>query len=363
MSAITEIRGALKTMTILPALSQHFERFARLECGLSPLYRHLAQSIAADDELLLLADTGKGGPKPNLMLATVHYLLLKGAEHSLARYYPSLIQAPLPPEESWAPFRAFCLERQDEIEALLKTRRVQTNEVGRAAFLLPAFQTITDRAGRPLSLVEVGASAGLLLNWDRYSYDYGKGRLYGDLASPFTIRCGLQGTKLPSLPTEPPAVAFRAGIDLHPVDLEDPDAVLWLRALVWPDQLERAERLSRAIEITRRNPSPLIAGDALTQLPAVLAQVPAGTERVVFHCHTLNQFPPAAKERFTALLAEESRAEPVWQLALEGLAGVQWAQMSLTHYADGRAAEPMVLAKYQAHGEWLEWMAYDATKT
>jgi len=38
------------------ALSRRFQRFAEAECrGSSPLYEHLALSIAADDEMLALA--------------------------------------------------------------------------------------------------------------------------------------------------------------------------------------------------------------------------------------------------------------------------------------------------------------------
>ena len=48
-------------------------------------------------------------------------------------------------------------------------------------------------------------------------------------------------------PLDPPPVAWRAGIDLSPVDLRDPDDVRWLRACLWPDQRARHERFDAAV--------------------------------------------------------------------------------------------------------------------
>ena len=54
------------------------------------------------------------------------------------------------------------------IRATILSRSTQTNEAGRLATLTPAFATIA--VDQPLALVEVGASAGLCLYPDRYSY-------------------------------------------------------------------------------------------------------------------------------------------------------------------------------------------------
>ena len=103
------------------------------------------------------------------------------------------------------------------LAATLSTRRTQTNETARCAGLLPAFAAVAD--GRPLALIEIGASAGLNLRWDHYAYDYG-GRAAGVPSSPLTIACELRGPHVP--PLDPPPVAWRAGIDLSPVDASDP---------------------------------------------------------------------------------------------------------------------------------------------
>lgn len=218
-------------MSDLSALAARFRRFAADECGSSPLYRRLAMGIAGDGDLLALADQGTGGPKPNLILAAVQYLLLSGRPHALAAFYPSITDQPLPAEEAVPPFREFCLGHAEEIRGLITSRRVQTNEVARAALLLPAFAVVSESVhARPLGLVEVGASAGLLLSWDRYAFDYGTGGLYGAADSPVLVRCELRGDGRPPLPSVLPAVTSRTGIDLHPIDPDDPDQALWLRA-------------------------------------------------------------------------------------------------------------------------------------
>src|SRR5947209_354798 len=80
--------------------------------------------------------------------------------------------------------------------------------------------------GGPIALLELGASAGLNLLYDRYRYRYGD-HTVGDAASPVTLDCELRGMAPPRaiLP-----IAWRGGVDLHPVDVTDDDAVEWLQA-------------------------------------------------------------------------------------------------------------------------------------
>lgn len=115
------------------SLAERFARFASEECaGYAPLYERLASGIAGDAEVLALAaGAAPGQPAPNLLLGAIHYLLLRGADDPLARFYPSLAPSPAPPAGAYPAFRAFCLDRRNEIGWLLSSRRVQTNEVGR----------------------------------------------------------------------------------------------------------------------------------------------------------------------------------------------------------------------------------------
>jgi len=69
------------------------------------------------------------------------------------------------------------------IAAVMRRRATQTNEPGRCAALLPLLAALAE-PGRPLALLEVGASAGLCLLPDRYAYAYGDHRVPGPPGAP-----------------------------------------------------------------------------------------------------------------------------------------------------------------------------------
>ncbi|HLV99721.1 MAG TPA: DUF2332 domain-containing protein [Ktedonobacterales bacterium] len=342
----------------LDVLARRFVRFAEQEAepAFSPLYARLCRSIATDpDVLVLAAETPPSQPAPNLLLGAVHYLLLKGVDDPLAAFYPSLSSSPDPGEASPA-FHRFCLEYAQDIRELLLTRRVQTNEVARSACLLPMFELVARQGGGiPLSLIEIGASAGLNLLWDRYGYDYANGRRCGVADSPLQIPCDLKGDLLPPLPTSLPEIAFRLGIDLYPLDISDDDAVLWLRALIWPEHHERVERLQQALEIARAQRPTVLAGDALNLLPEVIAEAPPETTLCIFHSLTLYQFSAEQRERLTSLLLEFSRQRPIFRIAFEKIRGADPPQLCLFSYIQGTETA-RVLADCSAHGRWLEWL-------
>ena len=129
----------------------------------------------------------------------------------------------------------------DVVADTMMTHRTQTNEPGRCATLLPLLPSLH----QPLALVEVGASAGLCLYPDRYSYRYttslGEHRL-GE--SRIVLGCAATGPV--PLPKRLPDVVWRAGLDLNPLQANRPEHRRWLASLIWPEQIERAERLDRA---------------------------------------------------------------------------------------------------------------------
>jgi hypothetical protein len=359
-------------------LARRFDHFARTECGEAPLYRRLAAGIADDPTLLALATHGQAGPKPNLFLAAVHYLMLQGVAHPVRAFYPSVSAHAAPPDDPYPAFRAFCLEQTREIRTLMENRRVQTNEVARAAYLVPSLHLVAQRTKhRPLALIELGASAGLLLLWDRYGYDFGGSGRLGELDA-LAIGCELVGPRRPALPTSFPAVAARMGIDLNPIDVRDLDAALWLRALVWPEHRDRAERLERAMAIVAHEPPRLMAGNALEVLPNALSRIPPEAAVCIFHAHTLNQASPDARQQLLELLAAQSVTREIHHLSMESRAvwharsPTQEATLpaqrrpelrALAHYelewrrfARGGLTEQAVLARYHPHGGWLEWL-------
>jgi hypothetical protein len=336
----------------LRLLSQQFLRFASEQCrGSSPLYERLSSSIAEDPELLELASCSRKGERtPNLFLAAVHFLLLKGIRHPVSEFYKSISSARAPGDDPYPEFRAFCLERAEEIRRLISVRLVQTNEVKRCAGLAPALAVVSRlEEGRSLALVELGASAGLLLLWDRYGYKYGDVLRCGDESSPVQIACGLKGDFVPPVPDVVPEVSFRLGVDLNPLDARDPDAALWLQALVWPEHEERAELLRIAIGLAQENPPRLIAGDALEILPKALAKVPDDAILCV-----IQMFTRVPREPLDLALGAESLKRDLWLLQTRPHGG-DTSELWLGVWRKGMKAN-LRKAYFENHGEWIEWL-------
>ena len=222
-----------------------------------------------------------------------------------------------------------------------------------AARIYPAFGVIARLAGgRPLGVIEVGASAGLNLLWDRYGYRYDGGPVHGDPVSPVQLACEVRGAP-PPLPERAPAVGMRVGVDLHAIDAADPAEAGWLEALVWPEHGDRRRALRGAIALARRDPPRLISGDGLELLPGLLAAAPADVAPCVVHTHTLNQFTAGGRARFAAILEAHGRGHELYRLGAEWL-GAPRPRLELTAWRGGDA-EHRLLAECDPHGRWLAW--------
>ena len=227
-------------------IKRRYRTFADMECrGYSEAYYQLALAVAEDDDVVGFLSQMRE-VQPNLFFASVQ--LLAGRD-------------PMP--STGPELRQFLRRRGGEVGDVMRSRRTQTNEVGRCAVLLPALPP------GPLALIEVGASAGLCLLLDQFYYELEPMPL-GEVSSPVHLRCALAGPV--PMPPEIPAIVWRRGLDLHPVDVHDEDAVRWLMACVWPDHHERRRRLEGAIELAREQPPDIRAGDLVEDLPALLAE-------------------------------------------------------------------------------------------
>src|SRR5262249_2737100 len=163
--------------------------------------------------------------------------------------------------------------------------------------------------------------------------------------------CTLRGPILPPLPAMLPTVAFRLGIDLNPIGTDDADAVLWLRALIWPEHHERVTRLHQALEIASRHRPTILAGDALKLLPDAIALAPAEATIWLFHSFTLYQFTAEQRARLTVLLLEASWQRPVYRISFEKNRGAEDPQLWLFSYSQGSQTKRL-LANCSAHGRW-----------
>jgi hypothetical protein len=314
----------------------------------------LSLSIAEDPEILALAAHARNGERiPNLFFAAVQFLLLNGIKHPVSVFFEIACGPSASVEDPYPEFRSFCLEYDEEIRGLIAVGLVQTNEVSRRAFLAPAFVFISRQGqGHPLYLVEIGASAGLNLLWDRYGYIYGDIHRGGDLNSPVQIRCALRDSRPPPIPEIFPEVAGRIGLDRVPIETSDPDAILWLQALVWPEQVERAELLKRAIQIARQNPVKLIAGDAAETLPAVLAAVPKDNTLCIFR--TFTPLAPQSRERIAEMCAQYGARRDLFLLSTTGGRSID-SELQLVSFING-VRTGRILARCHNHGQWLEWL-------
>lgn len=328
--------------------------------GRCPLYDRLATAIAEDESLQTLAALAQPGQPPaNLLFGAVHYILLGGAEHPLAAFYPHLAGSSATPSDDPFPlFRDFCAAHDWELRQIIPARVTNTNEVRRSTLLYPSFTSIARAAKQPLSLIEIGPSAGLNLAFDRYQYRYqapgSAETACGDLTSPLILPCEARGTRRPTLDPHPPAIVSRIGLELNPVDLTKEEDRRWLQALIWPCPTERMAMLREALAIAVNSPPTIRAGDAVTLLPAALAEVPGDAHPVVFHSHVTYQFPQAAKDALDAVLIESGRVRTISRLALEWDGGeypIQWMI-----YRNGEV-EQRLLGLSDPHGAWLEWRA------
>ncbi|WP_149083311.1 MULTISPECIES: DUF2332 domain-containing protein [Microbacterium] len=322
------------------AVQERYARFAVEEApGRSALYAEWAAGIAEDEELRdLLRRIPATRRQPPLVFAVSRLL---GAGNG--------------PYGEW---RRFVLAAGDRFVDECTRRALQTNEPLRTAALLPALSEIDG----PLALLEVGASAGLCLYPDRYSYRFTDedGTLRRALdpvagPSPVVLECVVSGD-LP--PLRMPEVVWRAGIDLAPLDAADDEDRRWLRALVWPGEQGREQRITAALDIAAADPPLLVAGDAAAHLERLARSAPPDAALVITTPGVLVHIPRADREelvaRITALPARWVTIDPpalldVWKPPVEA---ETWPGFVVA--LDGRvltAADPL--------GARWEWRAGD----
>ncbi|MGW1160257.1 DUF2332 domain-containing protein [Streptomyces sp. NPDC002513] len=310
-----------------------YRSFAAREAhGYSAVYEELAGQVADDGELITLIDQlSEPKRQPNLLLAAVRFLDGPTKDHRA--------------------FRTWVITHWDRVRATMLQRRTQTNESGRCATLLPLLASLP----QPLALIEVGASAGLCLYPDRYRYRYDDRPPFGPADSPVSLTCRTAGPV--PLPERLPAVVWRAGIDLNPLDVRDADDVHWLECLVWPEQSDRLARLRNAVRVARAEPPHLVRGDLNQAVQELVSQVPQGATPVVFHSAVLAYLPSEARDAFT----ETMRSMPGHWISNEAPHVLSSVEAQLPRSAPplqavfALALDERPVAFTGPHGQWLDW--------
>lgn len=289
----------------------------------APTYADLARCVAewSDDEPLAsllapYADARVGDMVPLRLLSAVHRLALAREAPELAIYLPTTGgTAPrdhADRERLRRVFLAVLDSHRDTIAAAL-TRVPQTNEVGRTVGLAALLRRVERGFGLPVRLQEIGCSAGLSLRVDALVAD-------GVVAADHVEWGPL------------PPIVERVGCDLAPVDAATTEGRLTLTSFVWPDHVDRFERLRRALDVARDIDVALVTADALDFVRGLELQ--QGSTLVVWHSAMWLYLPMETREGIRAALDElgrkATREAPLVHVALEPISEARHAQHRFT---------------------------------
>ena len=230
----------------------------------------------------------------------------------------------------------------------------QTNEVARSGVLMPGLMVIAAATGLPLRLFELGCSAGLNLNLDRFGYDLGGVRV-GNGESPVQLAPVWTGSPPPLAQV---TVLDRRGTDISPLDVADAAVRERLMAYVWPEQTERVARAAAAIGLAQAHPPVIDGADAADWVEAMVAPV-SGSVAVVYHSIAFQYFPATTKARIAALLAglaARADAPVAWlRFEMDDASAAQLPTLRLTLWQGGDPAA-YLLARAHPHGTFVEWL-------
>lgn len=282
----------------------------------------------------------------------LHRLVIEEVEPDLAAVYPPHAAE----DDDLRSALAAALEQQYVFLAAYLDNPPQTNEVARSSMLLPAFLEVARRTSLPMSLTEIGASAGLNLFFDRFHHAYGTSE-WGDRRAAVRLAPALRGA-VPELKGSI-YVVDRSACDLMPIDIRDEDGRRRLRSYVWADQSERLARLDAAMGTALANPFALEREDAAAFVYRRLADRKAGQVAVLFHSIMWQYLPEHSRAAIEDIVAEEgartSSVFPIARVAMEPLEpGAPYATLSVTIWPGG---ETRHLARCDYHGRWIEMIA------
>ena len=366
--------------TDLATIQRRFADFAAAYAEL-PLYSAVSRAVATDDACAeLLRSASPGQDRPVLWFAALHDLVIRRPELPAARWYASVVgRDRVPSGDPWPDVRRTVLAHADELSAVIAARTTQTNEVNRSVYLAAALAlACADQPADDVVLVEMGASAGLLLAADRYRVELTGpvgGLVLGDPRS--TVRCrGVDRSEPPLLdrPDAPvlPRVVGRYGIDRHPVDLADDDAVRWLEACLWPDVPGRVERFRSAVRLMAGAERPVRHGDMIDDLPELIADAGRAVpdaHLVAFSSWALTYVDRSRRPEVAATLADAAAGgRPVTWLTAEPpgcVPGVeppaestddrgQTTVLAVRSWRRGFEEPSVVLGTAHPHGEWVD---------
>ena len=359
-----------------------------------PLYVALCELIAEEPIALgMYANVPGTQRRPNLLLAALHYSVLRDSLHPLATWFKTVNGRRSPntsdPTDLRAALHSFLAERRDELETLVSTGATQTNEVGRSALILPALAVLRGEQTKLVAIVEIGTSAGLNLRPDSYAITYRNANGTSTSVGPdnSTVRIVTDTSQtvepLPFEAIHSLRIGSRIGVDLNPLDVNDEFQARWLCALIWPDDLPRFLRLRAALALAATNPIPIHQGDAVETVGIHIDSVPAEQYPVLLTTWALTYLTEPHRRAFTAALDDAAKKRDFAWITMEhpeyakGLPWPEavtrawrktaldpttpWGAMALSgtplivyRYANGVRSSQWI-ATVHAHGNWMVW--------
>ncbi|MEM7021576.1 MAG: DUF2332 family protein [Pseudomonadota bacterium] len=344
----------------MSGIREHFSNQARACRALgSPFTADLLEAAAERlDEHSAVGRTvlnWPGDPRADALglrfAGSLHRLVLMGVAPELARTYPTG-QRTIGTGALWSQVAEALAAHETALLGSLQSPP-QTNEVARCAVLVGGFAAAAERTGRPLALLEIGASAGLNLHWDAYRYVLG-GTRWGPEGASVQLEPEWRGASPTIGPVE---VRHRLGCDQAPIDPSNHGDRLRLRSYIWPDQTARLARLDAALDHAARQQLRVEQADAADWVLACLARRPDGHASVLYHSIVWQYLLAATQRRIEDGLAEAGAAAsadaPLAWLRMEPSSVVGKTELLLTTWPGG-ITERLAYADY--HGRWVEWL-------
>ena len=286
------------------------------------------------------------------LCGALNYLVVSGADPVLVENYPPAFDHRQHSDAALWRALAEAMARNSAAIIAFLASAPQTNEVRRSVALIPAYHAIAARFGLPLAIRELGASAGLNLNAGQY----------GLSTASFSIGPQDGLVLKPEWRGETPAktdmrIDSVSGCDLSPIDLGDEGQALRLLAYIWPDQTGRVGLIKNAIGLARKSGVRVEQEDAIAWLERELVNRGEGVVTVIQHTVAWQYFPPAAKVRGEALLAEHgarvSDTAPMARISMENDGSdAPGARLRLTLWPNRTVHE---LGRLDFHGRWIDW--------
>lgn len=343
----------------LSEIAENLSRFADRECkDIAPLYFLLCNHISLDEELLKIAAKVRiGQPIPNLFLSAVHYLLIKSPEENLAQFYPT-ITGISSDEIPFDLFKSFVLENETKILEIIQTRIVQTNVINRCSYLMPIFSQIIHSEKKHATIIDIGSSAGLTMNWDLYNYKYSEFNL--NINSEIQVYTEIRNNNLPKTFFPIHQQISKIGIDQNPIDLSDENEKLWLKALVWTDHLERFQIMDSALKLASRQKNKIFKASTISEFNEIISQVPPEHTLIIYSTVTFYQFLKELIADFWTMLDRIGNSRDLYFVSAEGLNAYQEKYntkdmvVELTHYQNGEKSQKLVCTT-NGHGNWIDW--------